>query len=52
MLLAGRLADGMKRAFEATQKAPLAAQDVGWQSVPVALPVAAHLQRGGAGARH
>ncbi|MGO8746819.1 MAG: hypothetical protein ACLQNE_12595 [Thermoguttaceae bacterium] len=44
MLLAERLADGMKRAFEATRKAPLAAQDVGWQSVPVTLPVAEHLK--------
>ena len=44
MLLAGRLADGMKRAFEATEKAPLATQDVGWQSVPVTLPVAEHLK--------
>jgi hypothetical protein len=43
MLLAGRLADGMKRAFEATQKAPLAAEDVGWQSLAVTLPVAEHL---------
>jgi hypothetical protein len=44
MLLAGRLADGMKRAFEATEKVPLAARDVGWQSVPVTLPVAEHLK--------
>ena len=43
MLLAQRLADGMKRAFETTKKSPLTAQDIGWQSVPVALPVAAHL---------
>jgi hypothetical protein len=43
MLLAGRLADGMKRAFEATQKVSLTAKDVGWQCVPVALPLATHL---------
>jgi hypothetical protein len=41
--LAQRLADGMKRAFDSMQKAPLAASDVGWQTVPVALPLAAHL---------
>ena len=43
LLLAGRLADGMKRAFEMVQKAPLAASDIGWQSIPVALPLAGHL---------
>ncbi len=42
-LLAQRLADGMKRAWEATEKSPLALQDVGWKIVPVALPPAAHL---------
>ena len=35
VLLAERLADGMKRAFEATQKQPINPQDIGWQSVPV-----------------
>jgi hypothetical protein len=34
----------MKRALEATQKQPLAASDVGWQIVPVKLPVAPHLK--------
>jgi len=43
LLLAQRLADGMKRAFETMHKAPLVASDVGWQTVPVALPVAKHL---------
>jgi hypothetical protein len=43
MLLAERLADGMRRAYESLQKLPLTATDVGWQSVPVALPVAEHL---------
>jgi len=42
-LLAQRLADGMKRAWEATEKSPLAPKDVGWKTVPVALPPAAHL---------
>jgi hypothetical protein len=43
ILLAQRLAEGMKRAFDSMHKAPLAASDVGWQTVPVALPLAAHL---------
>jgi hypothetical protein len=43
-VLAQRLAEGMKRAWEATEKFPLAPQDVGWKVVPVALPPAAHLK--------
>ena len=43
ILLAQRLADGMKHAFDATQKAPLTALDIDWQSVLVSLPVAPHL---------
>lgn len=43
LVLAQRLADGMKRAWEATEKSPLAPKDVGWKVVPVALPPAAHL---------
>jgi len=43
MLLAERLADGMRRAFESIEKLPLTAADVGWQSVPVSLPPAAQL---------
>jgi hypothetical protein len=42
-LLAQRLADGMKRAWEATEKSPLAAEDVDWKVVSVALPPAVHL---------
>ena len=42
-VLAQRLADGMKRAWEATEKSVLAAKDVGWMVAPVALPPAAHL---------
>jgi hypothetical protein len=38
-VLAGRLAEGMKLAWENQQKAPLDAGDVGWQSLPVAIPV-------------
>ena len=41
--LAERLADGMRRAWEATEKRPLAAADVGWRVEPLALPLAAHL---------
>jgi hypothetical protein len=42
-LLAERLADGMKRAWEATQRRPLTAADVGWRVEAVALPVSKHL---------
>ena len=41
--LATRLADGMRRAFEATEKFPLSPAAVGWSVEPVALPVARHL---------
>ena len=44
IVLAQRLADGMKSAFEATKKTPLTARDIDWQSVPVSLPVAPHLK--------
>lgn len=44
MILAQRLADGMKRAWTSTEKHPLAANDVGWQIVPVRLPPAPHLK--------
>jgi hypothetical protein len=43
-VLAQRLADGMKRAWEATEKFPLTAKDVGWKAESVALPPAAHLK--------
>lgn len=41
--LATRLADGMKRAFEATEKFPVTPTDIGWTVEPVALPPAPHL---------
>ena len=41
--LAMKLADGMQRAWEATQKTPIAPQQVQWQWEPVALPPAPHL---------
>ena len=44
MVLALRLADGMKRAWDATKRHPLAADQLGWQTVPVRLPTAAHLE--------
>lgn len=43
LLLAQRLADGMKQAWDATQRRPLAAQDLGWRTVPVHLPLAPQL---------
>jgi len=43
-VLAQRLADGMKRAWEVTEKLPLTLKDVGWEVVLVALPPAAHLK--------
>jgi hypothetical protein len=45
MALALRLADGMKRALAETKKQPLTGADVGWETVPVKLPVAAHLKQ-------
>ncbi|HUG89919.1 MAG TPA: hypothetical protein VML55_03735 [Planctomycetaceae bacterium] len=42
-ILADRLADGMARAWDATRKTPLAAADVAWKTLAVALPAAPHL---------
>jgi len=44
MRLALRLAEAMKQAFNATEKQPLTVNDIGWQTVPVRLPVAPHLK--------
>jgi len=41
--LALRLADGMKRAWNATQKFPVTGASVQWRVEPVALPLASHL---------
>lgn len=38
-LLAQRLADGMKEAWETTKKSPVSAKDVSWKSKPVLLPL-------------
>lgn len=43
MVLAGRLADGMRNALDATLRQPLTSDDIGWGIVPVTLPPAAHL---------
>ena len=45
MLLAQRLADGMRRAWSTTEKRPLTAEDIGWAVVPAQLPVAPHLEQ-------
>lgn len=45
MTLALRLADGMQRAWAATKKQPLTGADIGWETVPVKLPVASHLKQ-------
>lgn len=39
-ILAQRLADGMKAAWDSMVKSPLRASDIGWRTLPVALPVA------------
>ena len=43
-VLAERLAAGMARAWESQAKFPVTAADLGWQAVPVVLPLAAHLK--------
>ncbi len=43
VILATRLADGMRRAFEGTQKFAITAAEVGWSIEPIGLPVAGHL---------
>jgi hypothetical protein len=45
MTLAQRLADGMKQALAETKKHPLNSEDVGWETVPVKLPPAPHLNQ-------
>jgi hypothetical protein len=42
-VLADRVAAGMKLAWEHTKKMPIAASDLGWQTVKVTLPAAPHL---------
>jgi hypothetical protein len=45
LVLAQLLADGMKRTFMETKKYPLTGADLGWETVPVKLPVAPHLKK-------
>ena len=45
LILARRVADGMKRATDASEKTPLRASDVGWTVAAVSLPPAKHLKR-------
>ena len=42
-ILADRVADGMAKAWTATVKTPISATDLAWESIPVALPPAPHL---------
>lgn len=44
-VLADRMADAMKRAWEGQVKSPIQAEQVDWRSVPVELPPAPHLVR-------
>lgn len=43
-VLAGRLADGMARAWQATSRTAIKAEDVEWRSETLLLPVAPHLK--------
>lgn len=43
ILLATRLAAGMREAYEKTTKTPLTSADIGWDSVPVKLPLSPRL---------
>jgi hypothetical protein len=43
LVLAERLADGMRRAWESTRREPITAGDVRWAVEPVVLPPAKHL---------
>jgi len=43
-VLAGRLADAMRRSWENTRKEPLTAEDVAWKVVRVKLPPSPHLK--------
>jgi hypothetical protein len=45
-VLADRVAAGMARAWESTERYPITAADLGWETVPVALPPSPHLDEG------
>jgi len=42
-VLAVRMAEGMSKALQATEKHPITSDDVDWKTVPVGLPASAHL---------
>lgn len=44
MILATRLANGMREAYEKTIKKPVTSADIGWSSVPVSLPLSPRLK--------
>lgn len=44
-VLTQRMAEGMKKAWEATQKRPIHVADVDWRVQPVSLPLGGHLKR-------
>ena len=50
-ILADRVAAGMAKAWEATEKTPDHGRDLGWESMPVALPPAPHLDEAPAPSR-
>jgi hypothetical protein len=43
MILATRLAEGMREAYDQTAKQPIAATDITWGNVPVSLPISPRL---------
>lgn len=45
LILAARVADAMKRAFDSVKRFPISAKSVDWDVVPIALPPAKHLDR-------
>lgn len=45
LILAQRLADGMGRAWEATERFAVTPADVGWEIAPTALPVGKHVTK-------
>ncbi len=49
-VLAGRLANGMKEAFDAMEKTPIASKDVSWRVTRAALPLSERYQVGRVGA--
>ncbi|WP_220498114.1 hypothetical protein [Stieleria mannarensis] len=45
LILAARVADAMKRAFDSAERFPITADSISWSVAPVALPPAPHLDR-------